>query len=114
VDDPHLSTFVGRSLSQEELVNQMEEARLVYSLIYTFIGACVMFFGRYLYLDAQAKAYCRCGHEYNEHNIVPKGRGYVPIESTHSNEACKLCVCKKYRLNERDKRNTPPVKFFPR
>ena len=90
----------------------MEEARLIASLFWCLAAAAIMFGGRYIILDSQTKAYCDCGHEYNEHNIVPEGRGYIASKE-QSNGHCKLCGCWKYKKNDKDKRNTPPVKFFP-
>jgi hypothetical protein len=91
----------------------VETARLVLSLLYTGGAAFIILGVRMVLLEAASKAYCKCRHEFNEHNIVPAY--YAPIGVTkYSDETCKLCSCKKYTKNEDDKRNTPPVKFFPR
>lgn len=83
----------------------LPEAIFVTSM--TFVG---IMGARYIIREFFSKAYCRCGHEYNEHNIVPKSRGYA--EKEYSNEACRVCSCRKWAKNEKDKRNTPPVRFW--
>lgn len=88
----------------------MEEARLAGSIFVTLLAAVFMFGGRYIILDSQSRAYCECRHEYNEHNIIPQG---YTTNSEHSSGTCKLCRCKQWKKNDKDKRNTPPVKFFP-
>lgn len=64
-------------------------------------------------LESVSKAYCDCSHEYNEHRVVPPS--YNPTGNpTLGDHACKICGCRKFKKNDKDKRNTPPVKFFPR
>lgn len=84
------------------------------------LGICMVFSAffvlgaRYIILDGTAKSYCDCGHEFNEHNVVPKG--YISREDhmKFSDRSCKICGCKLYKRNDKDKRNTPPPTFFPR
>jgi hypothetical protein len=56
---------------------------------------------RYIILEALAKAYCACSHEFNQHYVVP----YWMVNPEGS-EKCKLCGCKAYNKNPKDERNT--------
>lgn len=88
----------------------MEEARLTLSVLVTLGAAIGILGGRYILLEGLSKFYCMCGHEYNEHNIVPKGYAFTKEQSDGT---CKECNCKEWRENKKDKRNSPPTKLFP-
>lgn len=81
----------------------MDQTTHLMATSFVTIGIGVLIVGAaWLVNEARAKAYCICGHEFNEHWVVPAGMKN-PMES----EKCKVCVCKSYRKNDKDKRNTP-------
>lgn len=89
----------------------METSPLVALAICLFISYSIVFFGRYIILEIMARSYCSCGHEFNDHWVVPKGYGYL---AEHSSEKCKICKCKKFTRDENNPKTTPPIKFWPR
>ncbi len=64
---------------------------------------------RWIVREARAKVFCNCGHEFNEHWVIPAGYRVVEAPKT---EACKVCNCKRFKKNPADKKNSPPVKFW--
>lgn len=88
----------------------MEAGSLVSLAICMAFAAVFVLGARFMILESMSKVYCNCGHEFNEHNIVPKGYSPGP---QHSDGTCKKCSCKEFKKNPKDKRNSPPVKFFP-
>lgn len=88
----------------------MEADSLIHLALSMAFAVVFVLGGRFIILEGLSKAYCKCSHEYNEHNIVPKGYASEP---KYSDGTCKECSCKEFKKNEKDKRNTPPTKFFP-
>lgn len=85
-------------------------ARLVASLFITIMAGIGVLGARFIIKESMAKAYCDCFHEFNDHWVAP--RGYLSAIEYPKLDTCKICSCKKYNKNEKDKRNSPPTKFW--
>ena len=82
-----------------------ETARLIMSLFVTVCAGVGVFGVWHILYESLAKAYCICGHEFNQHYVLP--RGHKPeFYGIPAGEPCKVCSCKKFRKNDKDSRNS--------
>jgi len=50
--------------------------------------------------EINSKAYCICGHEFNQHYVYPRC-----MPNPMGTEKCTVCKCKSFVVNPKDKRN---------
>ena len=86
---------------------------VIFSTAVTVCAGLTILFARFIYLEATAKAYCNCGHEFNEHWVFPNGMKARSFGIDYEHEQCKLCGCHGYKKNEKDLRNSKSPRFFP-
>ena len=88
----------------------MEAHALEQSIFFTVMTFIGIMGARWIIRESLYKAYCRCEHEFNEHWVKARGHSYTLEWPTV--EKCKKCSCQAYKKNEKDPRNSLPVRFW--